>query len=204
MDISRSNLGFFNEEELRYFSEDSNIISAQCPVCGDILDINIKNIIETENGFLIKNTIKCSCGKKFSKINLFGKSRIKQAMKKGSSINTKYILYIILFLLLLILFLLKSYTLLITISTIFMIFLVIYKMSENFIWGPINPEIICPHCKKKGKVHITKVKRKAGISGGKVMGGLLTGGLSLLGTGLSRKQKQTQAHCGNCNSTWDF
>jgi len=36
------------------------------------------------------------------------------------------------------------------------------------------------------------------------MGGLLTGGLILLGTGLSRKQNLTQSHCDNCYSTWDF
>jgi hypothetical protein len=48
------------------------------------------------------------------------------------------------------------------------------------------------------------MKRKKGISGGKVMGGLLTGGISLLATGLSRKEQATQAHCDNCKSTWDF
>lgn len=75
---------------------------------------------------------------------------------------------------------------------------------EDTAWGPVNSAIICPHCQMKGKVRTKQVKRKAGISGGKVMGGLLTGGVSLLGTGLSRKQKLTQAHCDNCNSTWDF
>jgi hypothetical protein len=71
-------------------------------------------------------------------------------------------------------------------------------------WGLVNPVFICPHCQTRGKVRTRPVKRKAGISGGKVMGGLLTGGLSLLGTGLSRKQQVTQAHCDKCASTWDF
>jgi hypothetical protein len=48
------------------------------------------------------------------------------------------------------------------------------------------------------------IKRKKGISGGKAVGALLTGGLSILATGLSRKEKSTQAHCDNCGATWDF
>ncbi len=69
---------------------------------------------------------------------------------------------------------------------------------------PANTAMICPHCQNKGSVHTMPVRRKAGISGGKVMGGLLTGGLSLLGTGLSRKDEVTAAYCHNCGATWDF
>jgi len=71
-------------------------------------------------------------------------------------------------------------------------------------WGIVNPEIVCRQCQKPGRVRILPLKRKTGISGGKVMGALVTGGVSLLATGLSRKQLVTQAHCDNCNSTWDF
>ena len=46
--------------------------------------------------------------------------------------------------------------------------------------------------------------RKMGISGAKATGALLTGGLSLLFTGLSREEEFTQAHCLTCNSTWHF
>lgn len=74
----------------------------------------------------------------------------------------------------------------------------------DFVQGPINPELICPHCQIKGKVHTIPVKRKRGISGRKAVGAILTGGLSLLATGLSRKERTTQAHCDNCGSTWDF
>jgi hypothetical protein len=70
--------------------------------------------------------------------------------------------------------------------------------------APINPEMVCPHCLTKGFCRTTKVDRKTGISGGKVMGGILTGGLSLLGTGLSRKQQVTAVLCENCKSTWDL
>lgn len=79
-----------------------------------------------------------------------------------------------------------------------------WEKREEKEFGSINPVMICPHCQTKGFVSTIQVKRKAGISGGKVMGGLMTVGASLLVTGLSRKQQVTQAHCGNCNSTWDF
>jgi len=34
------------------------------------------------------------------------------------------------------------------------------------------------------------------------MGAVLTGGLSLLATGLSRKERVTEAQCGNCRVKW--
>jgi hypothetical protein len=71
-------------------------------------------------------------------------------------------------------------------------------------WGKTSPAIVCPHCQAIGHVRTSPTKRKKGISGGKVMGGLLTGGFSLLATGLSRKELLTQAHCEKCESTWDF
>lgn len=67
-----------------------------------------------------------------------------------------------------------------------------------------SKEIICPHCQTKGNVKTKRVKKKGAISGGKVMGGLLTGGWSLLATGLSRKEKVTEAYCSNCKSRWYF
>ncbi len=48
------------------------------------------------------------------------------------------------------------------------------------------------------------VKNKKGISGGKATGAILTGGVSLLATGLSRKEAATAATCGNCKSGWHF
>jgi len=71
-------------------------------------------------------------------------------------------------------------------------------------WGCINPNLVCPHCQAKGQVHTEQVKLKKGISGGKAVGALFTGGLSLLATGLSRKELTTQAHCDACGSTWHF
>jgi len=42
------------------------------------------------------------------------------------------------------------------------------------------------------------------VSGGEVTAAVLTGGASLLTTGLSRKEKHTEAHCENCGNTWYF
>lgn len=66
------------------------------------------------------------------------------------------------------------------------------------------PNMICPHCQVKGQVKTEQVKRKAGVSGGKATAAVLTAGVSLLGTGLSRKQKVTEASCGNCGAVWTF
>ena len=67
-----------------------------------------------------------------------------------------------------------------------------------------NPDLLCPHCQTRGQVRTRRVRRKKGVSGGKVVAAILTLGLSLLFVGLSRKEKLTQAHCDNCGSTWDF
>lgn len=69
---------------------------------------------------------------------------------------------------------------------------------------PVSPKMICPHCQTPGHVKTEKTKVKAGVSGGKATGALLTGGLSLLAVGLSRKTKATKAHCGNCGADWIF
>ena len=71
-------------------------------------------------------------------------------------------------------------------------------------WGLLNPAMVCPHCQTKGQVRTKWVKRKKGVSGAKATGALLTGGMSLFVTGLSRKEGCTQAHCDSCNCTWDF
>jgi hypothetical protein len=67
-----------------------------------------------------------------------------------------------------------------------------------------NPQMICPHCQTQGKVSTRQTKMKQGISGGKATGALMTAGISLLATGLSRKQKVTQAKCAACGNSWAF
>jgi len=61
-------------------------------------------------------------------------------------------------------------------------------------------QIICPHCHTRGHVRTQLVSAKQGISGGKATAAILTGGLSLLATGLSQRQKITKATCSNCGS----
>jgi hypothetical protein len=78
------------------------------------------------------------------------------------------------------------------------------QLNYNSNWGYLNPEIICPHCQTKGYVYTQTVNRKKGISGTKATAALLTGGLSILATGLSRKEEQKEAYCDNCHAIWDF
>lgn len=65
-------------------------------------------------------------------------------------------------------------------------------------------KIACPQCLIAGHVTTRKVKAKKGISGGKATGAVLTAGISILATGLSRKETVTQAACTNCKSQWTF
>ena len=67
-----------------------------------------------------------------------------------------------------------------------------------------SENIICPHCQTKGHVVTKQVKQKAGIHGGKATAAILTCGISLFGTGLSRKQMITEAHCNNCGQKWQY
>ena len=74
----------------------------------------------------------------------------------------------------------------------------------SWIYGKINPQLVCPHCQTKGMVHSQLVKTKKGWSPGKVVGAIFTAGLSAGVTGLSRKEQETMCHCDSCNSTWCF
>ena len=66
----------------------------------------------------------------------------------------------------------------------------------------INPALRCPHCGMVGTVSTAKVDVNDGVSGGKATAGFLTGGLSLIVTGLSRHSRVTQATCGHCAMSW--
>jgi hypothetical protein len=68
--------------------------------------------------------------------------------------------------------------------------------------GP-SEQIVCPHCQTKGGVVVTSAQRKKGLSGGKVTGGLMTAGVSLFATGLSRKQWVKHLRCSSCRMEWD-
>jgi hypothetical protein len=75
-------------------------------------------------------------------------------------------------------------------------------VGEKF--GPFNPAMACPHCQTKGMIRTKAVDKKTGISGGKATAAVLTGGVSMLATGLSRVEETTQAHCEECKNTWSF
>lgn len=65
-----------------------------------------------------------------------------------------------------------------------------------------NPHLKCPHCDSTGTVSSRKIKTKQGVSGGKATGAVLTMGVSLLATGLSRKQTVTEMKCSKCSTVW--
>jgi len=75
---------------------------------------------------------------------------------------------------------------------------------EDNAYGAVNPQLVCPHCGVAGQVRAKSAKAKQGISGGKATGALLTGGVSILATGLSRKQRVTQCRCGNCLTSYQI
>jgi hypothetical protein len=68
----------------------------------------------------------------------------------------------------------------------------------------LKENVICPHCQEKGQVYSGSGQEKQGISGGKATAALLTGGISLLGTGLSRNGMVTKAFCKNCEMKWQI
>jgi hypothetical protein len=67
-----------------------------------------------------------------------------------------------------------------------------------------DSQIVCPQCGTTGYVTTRKLKAKKGLSGGKATGAVLTAGVSILATGLSRKEMVTRAACANCRSQWTF
>jgi len=78
-------------------------------------------------------------------------------------------------------------------------------LHHNMSKSPQNQTgMVCPHCQQRGTVETKSIKRKKGISGTKATGAIFTGGLSLLATGLSRKEKETEAHCKACGATWHY
>ena len=67
-----------------------------------------------------------------------------------------------------------------------------------------DAKLFCPHCQQFGHVTTEPTTVKRGISGGKATAALLTGGISMLATGLSQEDMMTRATCSNCGSTWLF
>lgn len=76
------------------------------------------------------------------------------------------------------------------------------REAEQF--GPLNPHVVCSQCNTTGKCRVKPIDKKVGVSGGKATAAILTGGVSLLATGLSRKEKVSQVTCGHCKCSWQF
>ena len=68
--------------------------------------------------------------------------------------------------------------------------------KNNYIFGPINEHLICPHCQTRGTVHARMAVRSS-TSTGKVGGILKTDTTSTTTTTV------TQHHCDQCGTTWD-
>jgi hypothetical protein len=69
-------------------------------------------------------------------------------------------------------------------------------------WGERKAAVVCPHCGARGGVRAKTVERKGGVSGAKATAAVLTGGLSVLATGLARTEALEQLHCSGCTMTW--
>ena len=61
----------------------------------------------------------------------------------------------------------------------------------------------CPYCQGIGTVIVQKVKKKKGVSPGKVAGAVFTMGVALVGTGLAKKEVVNQLTCTACGISWD-
>jgi hypothetical protein len=84
------------------------------------------------------------------------------------------------------------------------VFAAVVSQKGRSTWTPTSSAMICPHCQMKGFVSAVPTRRKVGVSGGKATAALLTGGLSLFATGLSRKESVTEAHCSHCGAHWVY
>lgn len=82
------------------------------------------------------------------------------------------------------------------------LWLYFYNKPEREAQRERDKKIVCPHCRAAGSVVTKKTTSKQGISGGKAAGGVLTGGASVLFTGLSRQQAVIGSMCTNCGMEW--
>ena len=73
---------------------------------------------------------------------------------------------------------------------------------SNKVNAPVG-HINCPYCDGQGTVVVRHVKKKKGFSPGKVAGGVVTGGVSLLATGLAKKGEVNALNCTACGMKWE-
>jgi len=63
-------------------------------------------------------------------------------------------------------------------------------------------KVACPHCGTVGSVRYNHERVNTGISGGKATAAVLTGGTSVLFTGLSGHLRVSTAWCDHCKAQW--
>jgi hypothetical protein len=73
--------------------------------------------------------------------------------------------------------------------------------TDDDLYGSVNSAVVCPHCHTAGHCRVKTGRQKTGISGAKATAAILTGGTSLLATGLSKKETVSEVRCGNCGLT---
>ena len=66
---------------------------------------------------------------------------------------------------------------------------------NNYVFGPVNVHLICPHCQTKGMVHVKRVAKVITQKG--TVGGILKAETKSVST-----QVVTQHHCAKCTTTW--
>jgi hypothetical protein len=79
-----------------------------------------------------------------------------------------------------------------------------HAAARNAQYGQVNTQMVCPHCQTRGMVRTKRITQKKGISGSKATAAVLTAGVSILATGLARKEGMTEARCDKCSSVWHF
>jgi hypothetical protein len=94
------------------------------------------------------------------------------------------------------------FALILMVAMIWLLIRLLSNLSPADIYGPVNPAIPCPHCQQTNCVRTQRQTVKTGISGAKATGAVLTGGMSVLATGLSKKQPVIKAHCDSCQMDW--
>jgi hypothetical protein len=70
-------------------------------------------------------------------------------------------------------------------------------------YGVLNPKLQCKYCNGTESVRYKRFTRKAGFSAGKATAAVLTGGYSLLATGLSKQEGVGKFYCENCKMSWE-
>lgn len=89
-------------------------------------------------------------------------------------------------------------------ASVLLVIVLAVSMRKESARQSASMAMICPHCQTKGSVRTKSITQKKGVSGGKATAAIMTGGASMLATGLSRKEPATEAHCSHCGATWRF